>query len=118
MSYELRFLLALAVTVVTETAVIFILIRALWKSGASSLSNARILFAGIFASSATLPYLWFILPALVKPYIVQVVTGEIGVVMVEAAFYYFTLNVSAKKAGILSLVANAASIVIGLVIFR
>jgi hypothetical protein len=118
MTYELRFLLALAVTVVIETAVIFILLRALFKLRSSTLSNARILFAGIFASFATLPYLWFVLPALVKPYWVQVSAGEAGVFAVEAVFYYFVLNVSAKRAAVLSVIANIASIVVVMVFFR
>jgi hypothetical protein len=118
MTYEIRFLIDLAITVVTETTVIFILIRALWKIAASGLSTARCLFAGIFASSATLPYLWFVLPAIVKPYQVQVVTGEIGVFVIEALFYYYVLNLSIRRSAILSFVANTVSIIIGICIFR
>lgn len=118
MSYEIRFLIALAITVVTETTVIFILIRALWKIAASGLSTAQCLFAGIFASFATLPYLWFVLPALIKPYRLQVVTGEIGVIVIEALFYYYVLNLSIRRSALLSLAANVVSIIIGLIVFR
>jgi hypothetical protein len=118
MTYEIRFLIALAVTVVTETTVIFILIRALWKIASSDLSTARCLFAGIFASFATLPYLWFVLPAIVKPYELQVVSGEIGVFVVEAVFYYYLLNLSIRRSALLSFSANAASIIVGVIVFR
>lgn len=118
MTYEIRFLVALAITVIAETTVIFILIRALWKIAASNLSTLRCLFAGIFASFATLPYLWFVLPAIVKPYQLQVATGEIGVFVIEALFYYYLLNLSIRRSAILSFVANAVSIIIGLWVFR
>jgi hypothetical protein len=118
MTYEIRFLIALAITVATETTVIFILIRPLWKIAASGLSTLRCLFAGIFASFATLPYLWFVLPAIVKPYQLQVVTGEVGVFVIEAIFYYYVLNLSIRRSAILSFAANAASIVVGIFIFR
>lgn len=118
MTYEIRFLIALAITVVTETTVIFILIRALWKITESGLSTARCLFAGIFASFATLPYLWFVLPAIVKPYQIQVVTGEIGVFVIEAVFYYYVLNLSLRRSALLSFAANAVSIIVGMIIFR
>jgi hypothetical protein len=118
MDYEIRFLIALAITVVTETTVIFVVIRALWKIAASNLSTARCLFSGIFASFATLPYLWFVLPALVKQYQVQVVTGETGVFVIEAIFYYYVLNLSIRRSAILSFAANAVSMIVGMLVFR
>jgi hypothetical protein len=118
MTYETRFLVALAITVVTETTVLFILVRAFWKIAASGLSNARCLAAGIFASSATLPYLWFVLPAIVKAYVPQVVIGEIGVFAVEALFYYYMLNLTIRRSALLSLVANIVSVIVGLVVFK
>jgi hypothetical protein len=118
MMYEIRFLVALAITVVTETTVIFILIRALWKISAAGLSTLRCLFAGIFASFATLPYLWFVLPAIVKPYQAQVVTGETGVFIIEALAYYYLLNLSIRRSVFMSLIANFVSIIIGICIFR
>ena len=118
MAYEIQFLINLAITVAVETTVIFVIIRSFWKIGSSVVSNPRCIFAGIFASFATIPYLWFILPAIVKPYIVLVVSGEIGIAVVEAVFYYYILNVSAKRAGVLSAAANGASIVVGLAVFK
>jgi hypothetical protein len=118
MSFEIRFLIGLAMTVAVETTVLFVFIRVFWKINSPALSGPRCIFAGMFASCATMPYLWFILPAFVKPYIVMIVAGELCVTVAEAVFYYFVLNISMKRAIVLSVAANGASIVAGLAVLR
>src|SRR5271157_1928514 len=113
-SYELRFVYALVVTVVVETFVIVCLIRFFYKITSQQLSTRRCLFSGFFASFATLPYLWFVLPALIHPYLLLVTVGEAGVYFLEALAYVFLLNLPFKKTVVLSVVANSASIIAGL----
>jgi hypothetical protein len=112
--FEVRFLISLAITVVVETAVIMCCIRFLFKIPSLQLSLRRCLFAGFFASFATLPYLWFVLPAFVHPYPLQVTAGEFGVFIIEAVAYQFLLNLPFRKTVILSFLANLASIIVGL----
>lgn len=114
-SLETRFLAALGITVVVETAVILCLIRLVFKLDSVRLSWPRGAFAGFFASFATLPYLWFVLPAFVRSYPISVVSGELGVFVIEAIAYVFLLNLPLRKTLLLSLSANLASIIAGLV---
>jgi hypothetical protein len=115
-SIQALFLVALAVTVIVETAVILAMIRFVYKVPAINLSLARTLFAGFFASFATIPYLWFVLPAFLSPYSVQVLVGETGAILFEAIAYVFLFNLPFRRTIILSLVANLASITVGLLI--
>ena len=114
--YESRFVIALCTTVVVETAVIIGLIRLLFKIPPVRLSTHRCLFAGFFASFATLPYLWFVLPSFIHPFPVLVTTGETGVYLLEAMAYVYLLNLPFKKTLVLSTAANTASIVAGLLL--
>jgi hypothetical protein len=115
-SFEARFLVALAITVVVETAVIVGLVRLLCKEPSTRPHLARCLFAGFFASFATLPYLWFVLPVFVRPYGVLVGAGETGVVLIEAVAYVFLLNLPFRTTIVLSLCANLASIAVGFLV--
>jgi hypothetical protein len=115
-SFELRFLISLVITVAVETAVIIGCIRFLFKIPSLQLPLRRCLFAGFFASFATLPYLWFVLPAFVHPYPLQVTAGEAGVFIIEAVAYLFLLNLPFRKTAILSFLANLASIIVGLIV--
>jgi hypothetical protein len=113
-NYESRFIIALCATVVVETAVIIGLIRLFFKISPVRLSTHRCLFAGYFASFATLPYLWFVLPSFIRPYTILVTTGETGVYLLEALAYVYLLNLPFKKTFVLSTAANTASIIAGL----
>ena len=115
-SFELRFLISLAITVAVETAVIMCCIRFWFKISSLQLPVGRCVFAGFFASFATLPYLWFVLPAFVHPYPLQVSAGEAGVFVIEAVAYLFLLNLPFRKTALLSFLANLASIIVGLVV--
>jgi hypothetical protein len=114
--FEVRFLIAAGITVIVETAVILCIIRLGFKIGASKVSWGRILFAGFFASFATLPYLWFVLPAFIHSYALMVAFGELGVFLLEAGAYVFLLNLPAGRTLILSFAANIASILVGLLL--
>jgi hypothetical protein len=113
-SFDVRFLVSLAITVVVETCVIVSCIRLIFKITALQLPLRRCLFAGFFASFATLPYLWFVIPAFVHSYPVQVMAGESGVFVIEAAAYMFLLDLPLRRTVALSFLANLASVIVGL----
>jgi hypothetical protein len=114
--YEALFVQALALTIASETAVVVALVYALNRRNPNRPSIGRVLAASFFASLATLPYLWFVLPAFVGPALVRTIGGEIGIVLVETAVYRLMLGVSVRQSLLLSTVANAVSIVVGLVV--
>jgi hypothetical protein len=114
--FELRFVISLLITVITETAVLVCFIRFFFKIGHEKLSTNRCLFAGFFASFATLPYLWFVLPAFIHSYLIEVIIGEAGVYLLEAIAYVYLLNMPFKKTFLLSASANTASIIVGLLV--
>jgi hypothetical protein len=109
------FLIALFITTVTETTLLVLLIRFLFKDAMLQLS--RIIFAGMLASFATLPYLWFVLPKVILPYTYFFIIGEISVFMIEACIYYFVLQLSIKKALTVSFFCNSVSMSIGILYY-
>jgi len=116
--YEIQFLMALVSTVAVETLVLFLLVRLWFRIQSRVLSNALLLFAGLFCSAATLPYLWFVLPRFLKSYTLLAVVGELLILLVEAVFYYFVLKLGLRRSLLVSFVCNLASVISGLLIFR
>lgn len=114
MEYEYLFLQALALTVLVESAVVALFVRRFWAISSLALSLPRLLFAAFFTSFATIPYLWFILPLWRAPYFFRILTGELLVTVIEALAYVFLLNLQPKRAALLALAANLASILVGL----
>ncbi|WP_321431222.1 hypothetical protein [uncultured Methanolobus sp.] len=115
MLYEYRFLLSLVLTIIIETSVLFLIVRIYFKI--DDINNALLLFAGIFSSFSTLPYLWFLLPQFIDSYTILVVFGEISVFLVEAVTYYFLLKIGIQRALAISFTCNIASFLTGLMIF-
>jgi hypothetical protein len=116
MQYEYLFLQALALTVLVECAVVVLFVRRVWAISSITLSLPRLLFAAFFTSFATIPYLWFILPLWRAPYLFRTVAGELLVTVIEALAYVFLLDLKPKRAALLSLAANLASILAGLIL--
>jgi hypothetical protein len=111
--YELQFLQALAITIFTETAVLFFLLRYVYKIHKSSLDAPLIVFGGILSSSATLPYVWFILPAFITNFFVYTVAAESFAVIAEACILLFLFRLSFSKLFLISLLCNMCSFVTG-----
>jgi hypothetical protein len=105
---------SLFLTTIIETAVLFLLIRYYFK--ANDISNSLLLFAGIFSSFSTLPYLWFLLPQFIDSYGILAIVGETSVILTEAIIYYFVLKVNLSRALQLSFSCNISSFLIGLAI--
>ncbi len=76
-------------------------------------SPGRIFLGGFFASFATLPYLWFVLPRCLSSYTLYAFGGEAFVILGEALFYTAYFRFSPKTALLLSLACNLASLGVG-----
>jgi hypothetical protein len=112
MNYETRFLIALLVTVVVETLGLCLMFRLWWKKDYQKIGWHPILSAGVIASSLTLPYLWFVLPAFLgRP--LFIVVGEFLVFFAEGLIYKRVLPISYAKAFSASLTLNLLSIAAG-----
>lgn len=118
MSYEIRFLQALALTVAAEGVVIIALMRLLPGVRRYGSSLTKTIVAGTLPSVATLPYLWFVVPALINTYAAQLIIGEVAVFAVETLIIRFLVNLPLRWCALLSLSANGASILAGLAVFR
>lgn len=116
--YETQFLFSLFLTVAVETAVLFILLRKLAKVQAKKVPGAQIVFSGVLASAATLPYVWFVLPAFFGSFQSFVLVSELFAVVAETVMYFFLLRQGLKTSFLLSLACNAASFLLGLAIGR
>lgn len=114
MMYEQKFLLSLFLTLIIEVPVVFILVRYIYKY--KNIKISTIFFVGILASTLTLPYLWFVLPAFVFDRIIYLVLGETLVVLAETVIYFKLLKLKLLDAFIVSLLANIVSAVLGLLI--
>jgi hypothetical protein len=113
MLYETRFLLALVTTWVIEIPVLVVLVRFVFRD--RTLPLLRILFTGLLCTALTLPYLWFVLPPFVDAAYYPLI-GEGLVVAIEAVVVNRILGVDAKRSLACSLVMNAVSFVLGLVL--
>ena len=125
--YELQFLLALLLTLFIEISVALLLRLLVTRSGATRapflflkplalVSPGRLIFAGLAASCLTLPYLWFVLPAFLVNRSLFLLLGELGVTGVEALFYRQMLPLKFSGALLLSILCNAASFLLGLLL--
>ena len=116
-SYESLFLFSLLFTVAVETAALFLCARVLFRMTRKEASDALLLFCGVALSFATLPYVWFIFPMFASG-IAYVAGAEIFAFAAEAIGYKFILHVGYKRALALSFICNAASFLLGLLVFR
>lgn len=95
-----------------ETAVLYILVRFVLKR--KDVSTTSIIFAGLFASFATIPYVWFVFPYVRKwDRSVSFLFSEPFVFVVEAVFYNFFLRLGWKNSFATSLLCNTSSYFMG-----
>jgi hypothetical protein len=118
MDYEIKFMEALALTVAVEAIVICMMIRLLPPLRRRSIPLLPMVAAGVIPSVATLPYLWFIAPAFIHPYGLQVGAGEVAIWAVETVMIRLLVNIPVRWCALLSFTANAASVLAGLAVFR
>jgi hypothetical protein len=116
MQYEGMFLKALAMTVVIETTTLWGM-TSLFRRGGSIPTTRRVLAVGVLCSSATLPYLWFVLPAWVRDRNALMAIGEPAVTLAETGILALALPVTPGRALVLSCACNLVSFLIGLALF-
>ena len=108
-----RFLTSLIFTTAVETAMLVLLLRFVFRN--SWPGRGRVLTAGLFASFMTLPYVWYIIPALFPwpTSLHLIVVAEAFAFVIETLFYRSYLRVGWGTALTLSLAANALSYFLG-----
>lgn len=110
--YVHRFLTSLVFTDVIETMVLILLVRFVLRNHAIQIR--QMLFAGLYASFSTIPYVWFIFPfLLVWPLNVFILFAEAFAFIVEAILYRVLLKLDWKWAFLVSFVCNLVSYVLG-----
>jgi hypothetical protein len=112
-AHEEEFLIALFFTLLIEVPILFAMVR--FAFGLRTIGSFKLIISGVLASSLTLPYLWFIAPAIVGAAYALII-GEILVFLVEAGIYILVLQISVRRALLVSFIANLASLAFGLVL--
>lgn len=111
MLYESRFLVALAITLAIEVPALIVLFKFLKFK-----ITRKIFCVGLIASTMTLPYVWFVIPAFFSGN-TYVFVAEAFAVIAEAVLFFRLLELGAKESLLISAVVNMLSFVLGLLIF-
>lgn len=111
--YETLFMFALALTILVESAVAIFVIFYFFKI--KNIPLLKIMLAVIVASGLTMPYVWFIFPAYFV-WVPSVLIGEAFAILVETPIYSKLLDIKLNKAALLSLAANIASFIFGILV--
>lgn len=114
MRLEVAFLLALLLSWLIEVPVVWLLAR--YALHLREVGNARLVLTGLLATALTLPYLWLVLPDLLGAGL-ALWLGEALVFVGEMLLYRWLLPAPWRSAALLSLAANAASLLLGFVLF-
>jgi hypothetical protein len=107
-SYALLWLRAFLFTLLFELPV------AVWLLRQAEPSLRRRIPLIVFANLATHPAVWFIFPELDLPYLPTVVLAELWAWWIEAAFFFLVMRTTARRAVLVSGLANATSLALGL----
>jgi len=117
MTYIALFFKALSLTILIE-CLIAVAIQSYWGPRLSICPKySRLLITVALASILTLPYVWFVLPELIKSRFAYEMVSETGVVIVESVFYILALRINLNKALLLSICTNLGSMLIGKLFF-
>jgi|SRR3989338_4925151 len=114
MSYEQKFLFSLLLTLIVEIPVAVLLVKYFFKD--KEIKISKIVFTGFVASTLTLPYFWLILPIYISNRGLYIFISEASIIFIEAIIYNQFLKLKFSKAFVVSLIANIASILLGLMI--
>lgn len=105
------FLQALLLTLLTETLVLFLLVRVANKK--HEIKNKQIWLAGILASSLTLPFVWFALPLMLEPGSAYILTSEILATLAESFLLSRIMKIPFGKGLVWSIACNLCSLLLG-----
>ena len=110
--YIHRFISSLVFTSLVETAVSFLMIRFVFRN--KELPLKSIILTGVFASFATIPYVWFVFPYIRKwPRQTSLYFSDPFAFLVETIFYRAFLKTGWGQSLLLSLAANLTSYFLG-----
>lgn len=112
MIYEEKFLFSLLLTLIVEIPVAALIVKYFFKD--KEIKISKIVFTGFIASALTLPYFWLILPMYISNRGLYILTGEASIIFIETIIYNQFLGVSFQKSLAISITANVASILSGL----
>ena len=119
------FLIALLITILIETWVLFIiknlngLTYSESKDGTTNkipVKNTKILLSWVLASAITLPLLRYVFPMFLWNGWTYVIGGELLVFLIEVIIIKYIMNISRKKAFVVSFVCNLVSFLFGILI--
>lgn len=100
-------------TVATETVIVWIFLRKVFRISADDLPLKLVIGASIFANGFTHPQVWFVFPFVFQTYAVYLTVSELFAFLAEALFYWLFLKISAKRALVVSFAANGFSFLAG-----
>ena len=116
-SFYNQFLFNCAFTIVVETLVFIFIVRSSFKISKEKLSLSRLILGGLFASSITIPWVWFVFPYFFSnTLILALAAGEFFAFAVEAVFYRSMFEMPWRRSIIISLACNASSYFLGLLV--
>lgn len=116
MHYEISFLKSLVITIFIETLVLLVLTRTCFRG--KPVPVFPVIATGFFASFATLPYLWFLLPLVLQQRIWYAIAAESLAVVFESFIFYGFLKINFYKCFLFSLICNMSSFLTGLLIMK
>lgn len=117
LAYVHQFLLNWSFTLLVEIFFFILVTRYFFKISYQKISLSRLVIGGIFASSITIPWVWFVSPVLFYNSIpIAVMIGEMFAFVVESVFYVFAFKFSVRQAIVISLITNIASFSLGQVL--
>lgn len=111
--YILEFLKWLVLTISIETLVVIILFLLLLKE--KKIRLIKYILASILCSFATLPYVWFVFTSFLS-WNIYIFVVESFAIIVEMLVYKYFLDISYKKAFLISFIANMISFSIWLIL--
>ncbi len=119
LGYLHQFILNWLFTLLVEVPVLVILSRRFFHTPRTDISLGKLVLGGIFASTLTIPWVWYVFPVFFYHSLsTAVAVGEIFAFMTEAVFYMFAFNLSARQAFTISFAANTSSFLLGQVVFH
>lgn len=109
--YIHRFITSLVFTTTIETLVLLLLLVCLFKY---KNRIKEFVFVGMFASFATIPYVWFVFPYIVDwSRATSLMVSEPIIFLTEAVLYKFFLKLDLRVALFVSFVCNTVSYFLG-----
>lgn len=109
-----NFLTALLITIFIESIILFLLFKTKYRK--LNIKNKLLLITGLVTSFSTLPYVWFVFPALIQSRFPYILISECFAISIESVLIYYLLKIDYKKAFLVSVICNLISFSIGLFI--